>query len=146
MQPRRNRLGFLALVVGALALIAVMAGRHGGPSVLHQPAAADRIAAQAERQAARAEAQAFRLRERAEQVGGNWERRAEARAERWQNDHRPFFLGPLFFVGNLVRVIAALLLIGFGVRLLRRSGWRGPGRGPDAPGGPGTPVGPVFHA
>lgn len=135
MQPRRNRLGFLALVVGALALIAVMAGRHGGPSVLHQPAAAVRIAAQAERQAARAEAQAER-----------WSERAEARAERWQNDHRPFFFGPLFFVGNLVRVIAALLLIGFGVRLLRRSGWRGPGRGPDAPGGPGTPVGPVFHA
>lgn len=166
MESRGNRLGLFALILGAIALVIAFSGRHSAPNVTaavppapplpfnaaQVQADAEHAAAQARaegnRAAAQARAEAQRAMEQARAEAQRW--RGEGRWERgWDNPRRghggPFFVGPLFVVGNVVRVIAALLLIGFGIRLLRRG--RGDRRGPgQGSGGPGTPIGPVFDA
>lgn len=139
MESRGNRLGFLAVGLGLLALLVALSNRSSAPQVSIQvpqaPAAVAPAAPQAAPAAPAAPGPEFgHKRGWQDRAGygprGNWDHQSKFYGGR---HHRS---GP-FFLGGLLRTLLGLGLIGLGLWWLRSR--RGPGGwgGPGGPGGPG---------
>lgn len=138
MESRGNRLSFLAVGLGLLALLVALSSRSSAPQVSIQvpqaPAAVVPGAPQAAPAAPAAPGPAFGR----ERGWGQPDRAVYGRRGDWGHQskfgggrhHRP---GP-FFLGGLLRTLVGLGLIGLGLWWLRSR--RGPG-GWGGPGGPG---------
>lgn len=155
MEPHGNRLGLIAIILGAVALVVALSARDRTPSMpMHRSREVPAIQTPPAHQApSPPHAPRFER--------DDWQdKQPFAGGERWNNSerfterrHGPFF-GLFWFFGGLLRLLIALLLIVLGLRLLRRSGWGGPGshrRGSGHSGEPrdpppGTPMGPPFQA
>lgn len=131
----RRPFGWLPLVLAVVALVAIFGGRgdHRHRAVPFDPPSS---AGQVERGDVRSW----------DAERGEWQNRHDGGYEWSQQRHMPMMFAPFFIVGKLLKLLLALGLIGAGLFVLRRDR-RPRRRGPEGPDdGPGTPLGPVFHA
>jgi len=135
----RRPFGWLAIIVAVIALAAIFGGRGEFRSAPWD--AQSRL-----ERAERVERWRAEQRERQWAKRNDWQYRGDGQYEFSRRWHGPMVFAPFFFFGKLLKLLLALGLIGAGLYLLRRDRrprWREP-KGPND--GPGTPLGPVFHA
>ena len=155
MERRNNFLGYIAIALGAVALIVALGARNEGPNIsfsmpgpgmqaANPPAAVQPAPPAAARPAApqppdAPDAQPAPGSERGQfnfhterggkfawgdQDGPSWNTQGGppwARGGQFgPGRHGPFFFAPFFIVGGLLKLLLAVGLIGFGLRMLRR--------------------------
>lgn len=163
MERRNNWLGYIAIALGTLALVVALGARVRGPNitisvpsgmagvagvagVASGPSSPPAVAAvppsprapQSSNESGGDFGQHFRGTDQgSQQFGGRSEGRQQfqrGNGPAFTHGHRPpFFFAPFFIFGSLLKLLIAVALIGFGLRLLRRRG------GPRGPHGDVTP-------
>ncbi len=131
-----NRLGIIAVCLSALALVVALGGRgplgpFGRHARIEHVRSIDAPMKPDPPFAPSHEVERHERGHRAPHFGPRHDRDGHGGFGFGHKRHdRPFF-GPFLMLGNALRFGAALLMIGLGLRLLRRSaGWQGPDDGP----------------
>jgi hypothetical protein len=146
MHRRNNRFGWLPIIVVVIALIAIFGGRGRNEFGGRNGPWNERLRVERLESAERFRAEQLERAERFRAERDQWQYRGDGRYEFSQRWHGPMVFAPFFFFGKLLKLLLALGLIAGGLYLLRRDRrprWREP-KGPND--GPGTPLGPIFHA
>jgi hypothetical protein len=139
---RGNRLGWIAVVLSAIALVVALGNRSVPQIAVNVPLQAEQVEAFVEQQAREARAEAERSGAAARERGDAWRGEREWGGRHhgeWHRDHGgPWGMwGPWAFLTPL-RLLLAIGLIVAGLRLLRRSGRGNPPSGGGAYPGPIT--------